>query len=102
MDDPKYTINPSTVLTIVKTAGSLLAFATLFFGTVMRLLSARDIAGLFVYLQQNDTIAGLTMLATAGWFVWRNLAAYWRKRREVEIANAAPSSVAVVKGSTDA
>ena len=100
--EPKYTVNPSTVLTVVKTAGSLLAFATLFFGTVMSFLSARDLAGLFVYLQQNDTIAGLTMLATFGWFVWRNLAAYWRKLRDVEIANAAPASVAVVKGTTDA
>jgi hypothetical protein len=95
--EPKYVVNPSTVLAVVKTAGSLLAFAVLFFGTVMRFLSARDLAGLFVYLQQNDTIAGLTMLATAGWFVWRNLAAYWRKQRDVEIAQAAPNSVAVVK-----
>lgn len=95
--DPKYEINPSTVLAVIKTGASLLAFATLFFGTVMRFLSARDVAGLFVYLQQNDTIAGLTMLATAGWFVWRSLAAMWKKRRDVEIANAAPDSVAVVK-----
>lgn len=97
MDDPKYTINPSTVLTVVKTAGSLLTFAVLFFSTISRLLSARDMAGIWVFLQSNDTIAGLTMCATVGWFVWRNVAAYWRKRRDVEIADAAPSTVAVVK-----
>lgn len=97
MDDPKYIVNPSTVLTVVKTAGSLLTFAVLFFGTIARLLSAHDMAGLWVFLQRDDTIAGLTMAATVGWFVWRNLAAYWRKLRDVEIAKAAPNSVAVVK-----
>lgn len=95
--DPKYEINPSTVLAVLKTAGSLIAFATLFFGTVARLMSAHDIAGLWVFLQRDDIVAGLTMTATVGWFVWRTLAAMWKKRRDVEIARAAPNSVAVVK-----
>lgn len=98
MDDPKYTINPSTVLTVVKTAGSLLTFAVLFFSTMSRLLSARDMAGIWVFLQSNDTIAGLSMCATVGWFVWRNVAAFWRKRRDVEIAQSSP--IAAVKGTT--
>ena len=98
MDDPKYTINPSTVLTVIKTAGSLLTFAVLFFSTISRLLSAHDMAGIWVFLQQNDTIAGLTMCATVGWFVWRNIAAYWRKRRDVEVYDSSP--IASVKGPT--
>jgi hypothetical protein len=97
MDDtPKYTISASTVGAVVRTGVSLVTFAVLFFGTLVRLLSAHDLAGVFRYLQQQDTISGLTMAATVGWFVWRTLVAAYKKRRDVEIAHVAPDAFVTV------
>ena len=94
--EPEFVVNPSTVLAVIKTGGSLVVFASLFCATMFRLLSARDLAGAYVYLQQNDTVAGLTAVATAGWFVWRNVAAWIRKRRDVKIVQSADNRVAML------
>lgn len=92
-----YVVSSSQVLAAVRTIGSLVVFATGFFATVVKLLSAHDLAGLYNYLQSDSVVAGLAMVATTGWLVWRTVAAWYKKRRDVEIAHAAPDSVAIVK-----
>ena len=93
---PEFVVNPSTVLAVIKTGGSLLIFATGFCATLFKLFSAHDLAGAYVFMQRQDTIAGLTTLATAAWFVWRTVSAYWKKQRDVKIVKSADDSVAML------
>ena len=98
----------SDVAPISVNVSNKLALATMVFrymGTgaagMMSLLGfarSKDIAGLVAYAQSDAVLPFLTALAALGLMAWAAAQVILNKRVLVKVANAAPDSVAVVKG----
>jgi len=89
----EFVVNPSMIRPILATIFSLIAFGSAFFFSIVHYLSARDFIGLWVFLQDQKTLAGLAQLSALGVIVWRVIVQKIRKARENRLVTT--SSVAV-------
>jgi hypothetical protein len=89
----EFVVNPSMIRPIIGTLVALFAFGSAFMLSVVKYLSAADFIGLWVFIQQQDTLAGLAQLSAAAVIGWRWWAARKRKLRENRLVDT--SSVAM-------
>lgn len=91
-------VNPSTVPDVTGTVLRDIAIVAAAFPIVVKLVGARDLTGLLQWLQSSDgaTVMAIVLpLIVSGWRAWQNRA---RKTALVTVAEAAPNTVAIVKG----
>lgn len=89
----EFVVNPSMIRPILGTIVALVAFASAFLLSVVKYLSARDFIGLWIFLQEQNTIAGLAQLTAAGVLGWRLWVGHKRKTRENRLVETSPVAV---------
>lgn len=99
--NPKFVVDDSPLKASIITIFSLVFFGISLFGALMRLASAGDLNAIRALLLRDDTIGWLTSVATllapTFWLAWRTVRSWFKKTREVEIVQAAPNAVAMLK-----
>lgn len=91
-------VNPSTVPDVTGTVLRDIAIVAAAFPIVVKLVGARDLTGLLHWLQSSDGATVLAVVVPAvltAWRAWRNRV---RKAELVAVTEAAPNTVAIVKG----
>lgn len=86
----EFVVNPSMIRPILATLFALFAFASAFLLSVVKYLSAKDFIGLWVFLQQQSTVAGLAQVSAAGILAWRLIVTKIRKARENRLITTSP------------
>lgn len=85
--------NPSMIRPMIGTVVALFAFASAFLLTVVKYLSAKDFVGLWVYLQTDQTAAGLAQISAAGLLVWRLYRRYKSQHKLNRLVDTSPIAV---------
>jgi hypothetical protein len=83
-------IDPSKLKAQLSNLAVLFAFAVSFFTAVAGFVAKRDLAGFIVYVQHEQTIAGLSGVFAIGLLVWRQIVARQRKDTETALAITSP------------
>jgi hypothetical protein len=92
--NPKYVVDDSPLKASLITVMSLMFFGVMLAGAVLRLASAHDLNGIRALMMRDDTIGwAITFWTVIGAPVWlwiRSKRSWFKKTRDVEIADASP------------
>jgi len=91
---PKYVVDDSPLKASLITVMSLMFFGIMLAGAVLRLASAHDLNGIRALMMKDDTIGWAitfwTVVGAPAWLWIRSKRSWFKKTRDVEIADASP------------
>lgn len=96
--DTPIVVNPNATPDVAKTVMRDIAIVAAAFPILVKLIGARDLNGLLHWLQSSDGATVLAIVVPAVLSAWRGWQTRQRKAALVTVAEAAPNSVAIIKG----
>ena len=91
-------ISPSSIGAQLAAAARIITILVAGFGVLMKLLSAKDLAGAYVWFHTTEGAGFVAAAVAAGTFVYSMYKTWKRHQKMVVLAAVAPDSVAQVKG----
>jgi len=98
--DTPIVVNASSAPDVTKTVLRDIAIVAAAFPILVKLIGARDLNGLLHWLQSSDGATVMAVVVPAALSAWRGWQTRRRKEALVTVAQAAPNSVAIVKGTS--